>query len=80
MTSRRGRIGVLGASAVMGLVMFLLPQVELADGLFAQFVHVVVPLAVGSIGYLVVLKVLRVAELEQVWEIVLNLTRRRRAL
>lgn len=71
---------LMGASAVMGLVMFLLPQVDLTDGLLAQFVHVIVPLAAGGIGYVVVLKVLRVPELEQAWEIVLNLTRRRRAL
>lgn len=68
---------LLGASAAMGAVMFLLPTVFAVPGIFGELLRVVIPALIGALVYIVVLKLLRVRELEQVWNV---LQRRGRAL
>lgn len=66
---------LLAASAVMGVVLFFLPTFESANGFVTEIARVVIPAFAGGIAYVLVLKLLRVRELEQVW----NVLRRRRA-
>lgn len=64
---------ILLASAVMGAVMFVLPALNVGDGIFQQLFYVLVPALVGGVSYLAMLKFLRVREFEQM----INLARRR---
>lgn len=57
---------VVAAGAVMGVVMWFVPQVSLAGGIVDEVSHVVLPAAGGGIVYVAMLKFLRVSELEQV--------------
>jgi putative peptidoglycan lipid II flippase len=67
----------LGAGAAMGTVLFFLPTVHLFNGILGELSQVLFPALIGGMVYVVILKVLRVRELEQLWGV---LQRRGRAL
>jgi len=55
------------ASAAMGAVMIVLPQLSGLEGFVGEVLRVLIPALIGAVVYIVGLKLLRVAELEQVW-------------
>ncbi len=61
---------LVGAGAVMGAAMLFLPTLNVLDGFFGELVRVIFPALLGGIIYVVVLRVLRVRELEQMWGVV----------
>lgn len=58
---------LVAAAAAMGAVMFLLPTLDPGSELGGKVANVVVPGAVGGLGYIALLKLLRVREWEQLW-------------
>jgi putative peptidoglycan lipid II flippase len=56
---------LLAASGVMSVVMFSLPALNVFTGLAQEFLLVLVPALLGGIVYVIVLKLLRVRELDQ---------------
>lgn len=61
---------LLGAGALMGVVMVLIPAISFSGGIIDETAHVLVPALAGGLVYIVVLKVLRVQELGQIWSVV----------
>lgn len=61
---------LLGGGALMGVVMFLVPTVNFSAGILDKSLHVVFPAVVGAVVYIVILKVLRVQELDQFWGVI----------
>lgn len=61
---------ILGASAVMSAVILLLPTLPVSNELVNALGRVVLPVFFGGMAYVVVLKLLRVNELELVWGMV----------
>jgi putative peptidoglycan lipid II flippase len=66
----RTTLKLVGASALMAAVMFLLPGFALTEGWIQKIVAVLVPALVGGGVYVVALKLLRVQELDQMWGVV----------
>ena len=67
---------VLGASAVMGAVMFFVPKLSLANEFLSESLRVVFPAVVGASVYVVCLKLLRVREADQIVGVVRKRVRR----
>lgn len=63
----RTGLKMLTAGAVMGAVVFFLPVLTLPGGLVNAVGRVMLPALVGGTAYVLVLKGLRVDELEQLW-------------
>lgn len=75
----RTTLKLLAGGAVMGAVMFLLPTVNVFGGILNELVRVLFPSAVGIFGYVLVLKLLGVKELEEMERVVRARLRRRPA-
>lgn len=60
-------VKLVGAAAVMGAVMSFLPTLDLGTGFWSNALYVLVPALVGGVVYILLLKLLRVRELEQLW-------------
>lgn len=66
---------LVGAAAAMGAVMLVLPALNLGTTFVSEVLYVVLPALVGGLVYVLLLKLMRVRELEQLWGVL----RRRRA-
>lgn len=59
-------VKVLVAGAAMGGLMWVMPTLNAFSGFLGEALHVLIPAALGGIVYVVILKLLRVKELDQV--------------
>ncbi|MBI4670144.1 MAG: murein biosynthesis integral membrane protein MurJ [Chloroflexi bacterium] len=69
---------LLLASAAMGAAMFFVPPLDFASGVVLEIGRVLVPALLGGIVYVIVLKVLRVRELDQLVGVLQRRARRGR--